>query len=65
MFLLAASKLNIESSECLVVEDADTGGEATLAGGMKVLAVGYASNNLSANIKMKDLQEFTLDMLEL
>ncbi|MDS0525154.1 beta-phosphoglucomutase [Clostridium sp. SHJSY1] len=55
VFLLAASKLGINSKECLVVEDADAGVEAAIAGGMKVLAVGYASNNLKSNYRFKDL----------
>jgi beta-phosphoglucomutase len=55
VFLLAAKKLNINTEECLVVEDADAGVEAALAGKMKVLAVGYASSNPKANYKFKDL----------
>lgn len=58
IFLLAAEKLNIDPKECLVIEDADAGVEAALAGGMKVLAVGYASNNDKANLKMSTLEEF-------
>lgn len=55
VFLLAAKKLNIVSENCLVVEDADAGVYAALAGNMKVLAVGYASNNIKAHYKFKDL----------
>jgi beta-phosphoglucomutase len=55
VFLLAATKLEVNSEECLVVEDADAGVEAALAGGMKVLAVGYASRNPKADYKFKDL----------
>ena len=55
VFLLAAKKLGIDSEECLVVEDADAGVEAALAGDMKVLAVGYASSNAKAHYKFKDL----------
>lgn len=55
VFLLAAKKLEIDPEECLVVEDADAGVEAALAGNMKVLAVGYASSNPKANYKFDDL----------
>ena len=55
VFLLAARKVGIEAKECLVVEDADAGVEAAIAGNMKVLAVGYASINPKADYKFKDL----------
>lgn len=55
VFLLAAKKLEVNSEECLVVEDADAGVEAAIAGNMKVLAVGYASSNPKADYKFKDL----------
>ncbi|MCM8711901.1 beta-phosphoglucomutase [Clostridium sp. SYSU_GA19001] len=55
VFLLAAKKLNIQPEDCLVVEDADAGVEAALAGGMKVLGVGFASNNEKATFRAKDL----------
>jgi HAD superfamily hydrolase (TIGR01509 family) len=38
-FLLAASRLGIPSSECLVLEDSVTGAEAGLAAGMSVVLV--------------------------
>lgn len=55
VFLLAANKLGIAPEDSLVVEDADAGVEAALAGSMKVLAVGYASSNPKADYKFKDL----------
>lgn len=55
VFLLAAKKLDIDPANCLVVEDADAGVEAALAGGMKVVGVGSAANNESADYKVKDL----------
>jgi beta-phosphoglucomutase len=55
VFLLAANKLEVAPEDCLVVEDADAGVEAALAGNMKVLAVGYASSNSKADYKFKDL----------
>ena len=63
VFLLAAKKLHIQPQNCLVVEDADAGVEAGLAGGMKVLAVGYASGNKNAHLGMKDLESFDYEMM--
>lgn len=60
VFLLAASKLNINPESCLVVEDADAGVEAALAGDMRVLGVGAASMNVKATYKAKDLSELRL-----
>ena len=64
VFLLAAKKLDIHPKECLVVEDADAGVEAALAGNMKVLAVGYASKNKEATLTMKDLQDFNYNKIK-
>lgn len=63
VFLLAAEKLSIEPKDCLVVEDADAGVEAGLAGGMKVLAVGYVASNEKANLRMKSLEEFKYEYI--
>lgn len=57
VFLLAANKLNINPKDCLVVEDADAGVESALAANMKVLAVGSASKNNKAHIKMENLEQ--------
>lgn len=43
VFLKAAKKLRIDPKNCLVIEDAKAGVQAALGGGMKVLAVGFAS----------------------
>lgn len=63
VFLLAAKKLCIEPKNCLVVEDADAGVEAGLTGGMKVLAVGYASSNKKANLRMESLEQFKCEYM--
>jgi len=60
VFLLAAQKLGIAPEQCLVVEDADAGVEAALAGGMQVLGVGSASGNPKAT-----LTAASLDMIQL
>jgi beta-phosphoglucomutase len=63
VFLLAAEKLQIIPENCLIVEDADAGVEAALAGGMKVVGVGSASKNEKATFKMKDLTCFDFDKI--
>lgn len=63
VFLLASKKLQVEPEKCLVVEDADAGIEAALAGGMKVIGVGYASNNEKAHYRMESLAEFDFNIL--
>jgi beta-phosphoglucomutase len=57
VFLIAAEKLGLKPSECVVVEDADAGIEAALAAGMDVIAVGYAKTNVKATYSANDLQE--------
>ena len=58
VFLLAAERLGIDPKDCLVVEDADAGVEAALAGGMDVLGVGSASKNPKATYSAQNLKEF-------
>lgn len=55
VFLLAASLLHLEPKNCLVVEDADAGIEAGIAGGMRTLGVGSASANPKATFTAPDL----------
>lgn len=55
VFLIAAEKLGVPPENCLVVEDANAGVEAALAGGMAVLGVGAAANNEKATLKAPDL----------
>ncbi len=63
VFLLAASKLAILPEYCIVVEDADVGVEAALRGGMRVLGVGSASKNPSANWHAQTLDDIDLAAL--
>jgi beta-phosphoglucomutase len=60
VFLLAAKMLNIPSSNCLVVEDADAGVEAALNGNMRVLGVGSAAHNPRATIVADSLKDIDL-----
>ena len=58
VFLIAAKKLGIAPSECVVIEDSDAGIEAAKAGGMYALAVGEAEHN-----KMTDIAVSSVDSL--
>lgn len=55
VFLLAAKKLNLNSSECYVIEDAISGIEAAKNGGMTPIAIKDAKNSPFATIKVNDL----------
>lgn len=55
VFLKAAEKLGVQPADCLVVEDADAGIEAAIAGGMDVIGVGAASQNAKATYRFVDL----------
>ena len=63
VFLLAARLLGLAPADCLVVEDADAGVEAALAGGMKALGVGSAAANPRATYRARDLAELDLDSI--
>jgi beta-phosphoglucomutase len=55
VFLVAAQKLGVSPSECLVVEDANAGIDAAFAAGMKSVGVGSAANYDKADYKFIDL----------
>ena len=63
VFLLAASLLGLAPADCLVVEDADAGVEAALAGGMKALGVGSAAANPKATYRAQSLADVNLATL--
>jgi beta-phosphoglucomutase len=60
VFLTAAARLGTPPAECLVVEDAEAGVDAGLAGGMKVLAVGHAATCGRAARDARDLSAITV-----
>jgi beta-phosphoglucomutase len=60
VFLKAAERLGAAPADCLVVEDAEAGVDAGLAGGMKVLAVGYAATCGRATRGARDLSAITV-----
>ena len=51
VFLIAAKKLGIAPSECVVIEDSDAG----KAGGMYAIAMGVAENNSKADISVSSI----------
>lgn len=55
VFLVAALKLELAPSKCLVVEDAAAGVEAAKAGGMKSLGVGPFHKELGADYNSRTL----------
>lgn len=63
VFLLAAELLNLSPVNCLVVEDADAGISAALAGGMRVLGVGSASANPAATFTAANLLKANFDLI--
>lgn len=63
VFLLAASLLELDPANCLVVEDADAGIEAALAGGMRALGVGSACANPTATFAAPDLAKADFDSI--
>ncbi len=61
VFTLAAERLGIDPSGCLVIEDADAGVEAGVAAGMRVLAVGAAAGHADAAASSPDLASITVE----
>lgn len=58
IFLLAASRLNIDPRDCLVLEDAEAGVEAALAAGMKCIGVGSINQLHKANKVIQKTADF-------
>lgn len=57
VFIIAAEKLGIEPSECVVIEDSDAGIEAAKAGGMYAVAIGEAEHNAKADISVAAVKD--------
>lgn len=53
--LIAAQKLDVDPSECMVIEDSDAGVEAAKAGGMYAIAVGAAEHNPKADVAVASI----------
>lgn len=63
VFLLAAERLGLKPSECLVVEDAAAGVEAGVRGGFRVLGIGNPAMLPGARRCVSGLGAITLDGL--
>lgn len=63
IFLLAAAKLGVHPSACVVFEDAEAGVEAALAAGMRCVGVGSADQLHKANIIVSNTADFRLENL--
>lgn len=63
VFLLAANRLGLPATACLVVEDAAAGLEAARKAGMAVLAVGAAAELPGADAQAQSLAETSVDQL--
>ena len=61
VFLVAAKRLGVSPSDCLVVEDSDSGIQAAKTGGMYSLAVGSASRNPDADFRAETLEQFDVN----
>jgi len=60
IFLLAAKKLTIPPSQCLVFEDAEAGVEAAIAAGMKCVGVGAPQQLSMANVVVSRTADFDI-----
>lgn len=57
VFLLAAERLNVAPAQCVVIEDAESGVEAALAAGMKVIGLGPPERVGRAHLCVAGLHE--------
>jgi beta-phosphoglucomutase len=64
IFLLAARKLGVVPSDCIVFEDAEAGVEAAIAAGMKCVGVGFPGQLSTANEVVRNTADFQLADLE-
>lgn len=64
IFLLAAEKLGLPPSACLVFEDAEAGVEAAVAAGMKCIGVGAPAQLAKANLVISRTGDFQLNNLK-
>ena len=64
IFLLAASLLKIQPSECVVFEDAEAGVEAGIRGGMKTVGIGSPKQLGKANLVIPRTGDFKIDQLK-
>lgn len=63
VFLLAAQKLGVRPEECIVMEDAEAGIDAAIAGGMVAVGIGAASTYQNTHIGVEDLTKLNIEQL--
>jgi len=61
VFLKAAKKMNLKSSECIVFEDAESGVVAAKKGGFHVVSVGNTNIRNIGDLFVESLEDFNLD----
>jgi len=61
VFLKAAKKMNLKSSECIVFEDAESGVIAAKKGGFHVVSVGNINIRNIGDVYVESLEDFNLD----
>tara|TARA_B100000401_G_C52763658_1_gene699552 strand:+ start:409 stop:1056 length:648 start_codon:yes stop_codon:yes gene_type:complete len=61
VFLKAAKKMNLKSSECIVFEDAESGVIAAKKGGFHVVSVGNTNIRNIGDLYVESLEDFNLD----
>lgn len=59
VFLLAAERLSLAPTDCVVVEDAESGVAAAIAGGFKCVAVGAAASDERAHLQAVNMSAVT------
>lgn len=59
VFLLAAHKLGLSPLECLVIEDAESGVSAALAGGFTAAGIGSAESDPRVTYRLRELRDLT------
>ena len=64
IFLIAASRLDVPPSRCIVVEDAAAGVEAARRGGMKCIGVGGAASDARPDLTVTSLVDLAGDPFE-
>ncbi len=63
LFLLAARKMGLPPSDCIVVEDAEAGVTAALAGGMRCIGIGTPARVGAADRVVASVADISLAML--
>ncbi|OPZ85231.1 MAG: Beta-phosphoglucomutase [bacterium ADurb.Bin429] len=63
LFLIAAARLGVMPAHCVVVEDAEAGVRAALAGGMRAIGIGDPTRVGAAHRVCASVADITVDMI--